>query len=100
MLKKEISFDSSYENSEAVVAKYKKYLYRKIIFVIASVIFLLILIGIGMGVGSYSISFVDVYSEIFNRLLHWGPLVTTRIPSPQEYPQGHVWVQYYRSPWA
>ena len=77
MLKKEISFDSSYENSEVVVANYKKYLYRKIIFVIASVIFLIILVGIGMGVGSYSISFVDVYSEIFNRLLHWGPLVTT-----------------------
>jgi len=67
----------SYKDGAAEVADYKKYIYKKFFFVIASFIFLIILSGIGMGVGSYSISFVDVYSEIFNRLLHWGPLTTT-----------------------
>ena len=66
-----------YKKGAAEVADYKKYIYKKIFFISASVIFLIILSGIGLGVGSYSISFVDVYSEIFNRLLHWGPLTTT-----------------------
>ena len=75
--KQEQNCDGSYENSETMVADYKKYLYRKIIFVVASVLFLIIISGIGMGVGKYSISFIDVYSEIINRFLHWGPLETT-----------------------
>jgi len=75
--KQERKCDSSHENSETVVADYKKYLYRKSICVVASVLFLIIIAGIGMGVGKYSISFIDVYSEIINRLLHWGPPETT-----------------------
>src|SRR5450759_389573 len=77
MTHKKQNCDSSLENSETVVAEYKKYLYRKIIFVVASILFLIIIAGIGMGVGKYSISFIDVYSEIINRLLHGGPLETT-----------------------
>ena len=76
MTPKKQNCDSSLENSETVVADYKKYLYRKIIFIVASVLFLIIIAGIGMGVGKYSISFTDVFSEIINRLLHWGPLET------------------------
>lgn len=75
--KQEQNCDRSHENSETVVADYKKYLYRKIIFVVASVLFLIIIAGIGMGVGKYSISFIDVYLEIINHLLQGGPLETT-----------------------
>jgi len=74
--KQDQSHDCSYENGTAVVADYKKNLHRKVIFVVASVIFLIILAGIEMGVGAYSISFGDVYLEIINRLLQWGPLET------------------------
>jgi len=76
-MKKKTGSKSSHKSSVAVAANYKNHLYKKIIFVIASFVLLIILSGIGMGVGSYSISFVDVYSEILNRLLHWGPLATT-----------------------
>jgi iron complex transport system permease protein len=77
MTHKKQNCDSSLINSDTVVTDYKKYLYRKIILVVASVLFLIIIAGIGMGVGKYSISFIDVYSEIISRLLHWGPLETT-----------------------
>lgn len=76
-MRKKTFFNNSYRNDAVGVANYKNYIYKKIIFIIASFIFLIILSGIGMGVGSYTISFVGVYSEIFNRLLDWGPLTTT-----------------------
>lgn len=62
--------------TDIVIHKYKTYRYSRVIFLLGFVLLFIVLLGLELGFGQFEISITDVYSIIFDRLLHWGPLET------------------------
>ena len=62
--------DSS--ETETIISEYRAYKYVKALMLFVVLVLCLIALGVDIGLGPYSIDFISVYQEIFDRILNWG----------------------------
>jgi iron complex transport system permease protein len=58
------------EKSEEIKAQYKKFIGRKLLFIAASLMLIVLIAGLAATLGSYQISVTDVYAIIWHGLFH------------------------------
>ncbi|MDO5861814.1 MAG: iron ABC transporter permease [Thermoplasmata archaeon] len=63
-------------DDDAIIGSYTAYKHTRTMMILVVALMAAILFAIDLGLGKYSISIVDVYTSIFDRLIHWGPIET------------------------
>ncbi|MCQ2070556.1 MAG: iron ABC transporter permease [archaeon] len=61
-------------DNQLIISTYKAYKYAKVLMLVVVIAIVFVLFAVDIGLGKYSLSFVEVYQIIFDRILHWGPI--------------------------
>lgn len=69
--------DASETEEQAIVRHYQAYKYAKRLMLIVVMMLVVIFFGIDIGLGPYTLDFVTVYQQIFDRLLDWNQVMST-----------------------
>ncbi|MBO7351970.1 MAG: iron ABC transporter permease [Candidatus Methanomethylophilaceae archaeon] len=63
--------------NQDIIRQYSAYKYAKFMMLLVVAVLCLITFGIDIGLGAYSLSFIDVYAAIFERLMDWDQVMST-----------------------
>ena len=63
--------------NQEIIRQYGAYKYAKFMMLVVVAILCAITFGIDIGLGAYSLSFIDVYKAIIDRLLDWNQVMST-----------------------
>ncbi|MDO5853408.1 MAG: iron ABC transporter permease [Thermoplasmata archaeon] len=66
--------------TDAVVADYKSYRHAKSLFLLGFLVLFVVMVAVDLGVGNYSISFLDVYTILIEKIYGWFAGVLNLIP--------------------
>ncbi len=67
----------SESEGETIVRHYQAYKYAKRLMLIVVLLLAIVVFGIDIGLGPYTLDFITVYQQIFDRLMDWGQEMST-----------------------
>lgn len=67
----------SESEGETIVRHYQAYKYAKRLMLIVVLLLAIVVFGIDIGLGPYTLDFITVYQQIFDRIMDWGQEMST-----------------------